>query len=277
MTERFAFVHLHKSGGSFVSAFLVCFFPSAVRIGYHYPVAHLPVAYQGLPVLGSVRNPWDVYVSYYFFQLALLENARARNAAMSAEELEAWIAAGNDPLNGIDVVFEELSEGGSLDFATTTRRLLDLGVDDALLDRVLELMPTTLDRRGRSTPPQTRDFRGMNVRADDLATIRGTGEGFYSFLFRHLFGDGTAGDADGAHFLRTESLRDDLLDYLSLRGVAVTPEMESFVRRSERVNTSQHKPSTSYYDPQLGGLVRERDGGLVKHFGYHFDHGVPTP
>src|SRR5262249_26814616 len=167
VTNRFSFVHLHKSGGSFVSAVLLRFLASARRIGYHYPLAALPEAYHNLPVLGCVRNPWDFYVSYYFFQLGLLEQARDRNARMSSRELEAWSAAGNDPFNGIDVLFAELSDGGSLGFAATTHRLLRLGVDDGSLDLILGRMPTTRDRRGRSTPPQVDGFRGMNVRADE--------------------------------------------------------------------------------------------------------------
>lgn len=270
VSERLVFIHLHKSGGSFISTFLLCFLPSAHRIGYHYPLAVLPDAYHGLPVLGSVRNPWDAYVSYYSFQLELLANARARSAGMSQRELEAWTAAGNDPLNGIDVLFDEMSEGGSLGFAATTRRILALGVDDALLDGLLDKMPTTFDRRGRCTPLQTRGFRGMNVRAVDLATIRGTGEGLFSFLFRHIYGD-----TQGIHFLRMESLREDLLGYLRAERVEVTPEMQRFVRGSDRVNTSYHRPFASYYDKELVALVRERDGKLAQQFGYHFESRRP--
>jgi hypothetical protein len=269
ITEYFTFVHLHKSGGSFISSFLLSFLPSARCIGYHYPLAVLPAEYRDLPVLGSVRNPWDVYVSYYFFQLELLEKARERNAMMSPRELEAWTAAGNDPFNGVDVLFEEMSKGGSLSFSATTRRILQLGVDSALLDQLLDKMPTTFDRRGRSTPPQVEGFRGMNVRADDLTTIRSTGQGLYSFLFRHLYGN-----ARDIHFLRMESLREDLLAYLSIQGIKVTSEMESFVRRSDRVNTSRHRPYASYYDQELAALVRKRDSGTAQLFGYYFDWGA---
>jgi hypothetical protein len=266
-TDRFTFVHLHKSGGSFVSELLLRYVGSARRIGYHYPLAILPAEYRGLPVLGCVRNPWDFYVSYYFFQAALLEAARARISAMSRRELEDWTNAGNDPFNGVDVLFDELSEGGSLGFERTTRRILRLGQDDRLLDQLLGKMPVTLDRRGRRTPPQREGFRGMNVRADDLAAIRGTGEGLYTFLFRHLHGD----DPRGVHFLKMESLREDLLAYLRARSSTVTSEMVSFVRGAEPVNTSRHRPYPSYYDEELAALVRDRDGGLAERFGYRFD------
>jgi hypothetical protein len=186
-TDHFTFVHLHKCGGSFISQFLLRFFPSARRIGYHYPRTALPPDLRARPVLGCVRNPWDFYVSYYVFQIDVLTDARRRTAAMSAAELTAWMAEGNDPLNGVDVLFEEASSAGRADFATTTRALLRLGTDDRLLDRILRLMPVTLDRRDRSAACQREGFRGMNVRAGDLADIRGTGAGLYTFLFRHLY------------------------------------------------------------------------------------------
>ena len=44
------------------------FFPSAREIGYHLPRALLPGEYSHLPLLGTVRNPWDFYVSWYHYQ-----------------------------------------------------------------------------------------------------------------------------------------------------------------------------------------------------------------
>jgi hypothetical protein len=266
VTERFVYLHLHKSGGSFVSNFLLGFLPSAERVGYHYPMTVIPASCSARPVLGSVRNPWEVYVSYYFFQLALLKDVRQRLAQMSAEDLDKYIAAGNDPFNGVDVLFELMSDGGLLGFTETTSRMMRLGVDDALLDKVLDQMPTTFNERGRSTPRQVDGFRGMNVRAQDLATIRGAGEGLYSFLFRHLYGDG-----HGVAFLQQECLRDALLAYLVSRDIELTPEMVSYVRDAERANVSRHGAAANYYDAGLAATIGQRDGALIDRFGYSFE------
>src|SRR5262245_35956998 len=264
--DRFVFIHLHKSGGSFVNEFLLRHFPTARRIGYHYPLPVVPEQYRGLPVLSSVRNPWDAYVSYYVFQMGLVNRARERNEAMSAEQMGAFIAAGNDPWNGIDVIFEQLSEGASLGFAATTRRLLCLGADGGLLDRILDKMPPAYNLRGRDTPIQQDGFRGMNVRRQDLSTIRGTGEGLFSFLFRHMHEGGR-----DIHFLRMERLREDLLEWLRAMNIPVTPEMDHHIRQSERVNATSHQPYPTYYDADLARLVRERDAALIDRFGYRFE------
>src|SRR5437879_4149254 len=63
VTDKFVFVHLPRSGGTFVSEVIRKFFPSAHEIGYHLPRTLLPAEYSHLPVLGAVRNPWDFYVS----------------------------------------------------------------------------------------------------------------------------------------------------------------------------------------------------------------------
>jgi hypothetical protein len=269
-TDKFVYIHLHKSAGSFVSTFLLNFMHGAVRIGYHLPVSMRPTSISSLPVLGTVRNPWEVYVSYYFFQQELLHDARRRLERMSSQEVDDLVAAGNDPLNGVDVLFQYVSDGGSLGFGETVSRMLRLGVDDDLLDDLLELMPTRFDRRGRSTPRQVHGFRGMNVRARDLATIRGTGEGLYSFLFRHMYGDG-----EGVELLRQERLREGLLAYVAARGVELTPDMEAYVRESSPANTSRHGPVATYYDAELAELVGERDQPLVERFHYSLESRFP--
>ena len=71
-TPRFVFIHLHKSGGTFVNECLLRFVPAARRLGYHLPRAAVPSEYAHLPVLGYVRNPWSYYVSWYAFQKFVL-------------------------------------------------------------------------------------------------------------------------------------------------------------------------------------------------------------
>ena len=41
-TERFVFLHLHKSGGTFVNECLMRFLPDAKHLGYHLPRSMIP-------------------------------------------------------------------------------------------------------------------------------------------------------------------------------------------------------------------------------------------
>jgi len=149
-TDRFVYVHLHKSGGSFVNECLLRFFADARQLGYHLPLSLLPSPLRALPILGFVRSPWSYYVSWYAFQ-----SQRPRPNAL----------------------FRCVSDDGTLDFKASVRNLVGLGDDHARLDRLLGLLP---DRYGDA------GF-GLNLPAFALAPIRASGMGFYSFLFRYMY------------------------------------------------------------------------------------------
>jgi len=102
VTDGFVFLHLHKSGGSFVNEFLKRFYPSAREIGYHLPWSLVPESHADLPALGLVRNPWSYYVSWYTFQ-----KQRPRPNAL----------------------FRLLSDDGSLDFEAIVKRLASHGYE----------------------------------------------------------------------------------------------------------------------------------------------------
>jgi hypothetical protein len=151
ITERFVFLHLHKSGGSFVNECLLRFLRNTRNIGYHLPRLLIPAEAAHLPVFGLVRNPWSYYVSWYNFQ--------AQRAAPNA-------------------MFKILSDNGRLGFDATVRNMLELGAPGSPhLAALIAAMPA---HYGRS---------GLNLPAFALAPLRNTGIGFYSFLYAYLYGD----------------------------------------------------------------------------------------
>jgi len=151
VTPRFVFLHLHKSGGTFVNECLLKFVPGARHVGYHLPRRMIPQAHAHLPVLGFVRNPWSYYVSWYSFQLER-----------------------PNP----NFLFRILSDDGRLDFDTTLRNMLDLGAGSVRLEMLL-----------RSLPPAYSN-QGLNLPNFALAPIRDTRLGFYTYLYRYLYQGG---------------------------------------------------------------------------------------
>jgi hypothetical protein len=152
VTDKFVFVHLPRSGGTFVSEVIRKFFPSAHEIGYHLPRALLPREFSHLPVLGTVRNPWAFYPSWY-------HHHHSDNRYL--------------PL------FCSLSENRELDFVQTTRNALNLGVSDEKLDLVIQGLSENFDYQKRHVSNLTRDV---------MRKIRGSGLGLYTFRFNQLFG-----------------------------------------------------------------------------------------
>jgi len=65
-TERFVFVHMHKTGGQTINKVISRCIADHQIIGYHYPHSIRPQQYAHLPIVGIARNPWDWYVSMFF-------------------------------------------------------------------------------------------------------------------------------------------------------------------------------------------------------------------
>lgn len=152
VTDKFVFVHLPRTGGTFASEVIRKFFP-AREIGYHLPLTLLPREYSHLPVLGGVRNPWDFYVSWYY---------------------HVWPRDAGTPL------ISWVSENGKVGFEGATRNALNLGVDNNRLDALIEMLPKQVDYRKKNIP---------NITQEAMRRVRGTRVGYYTFRFNHLFGN----------------------------------------------------------------------------------------
>lgn len=227
VTQRFVFLHLHKSGGTFVNECLVKFVPEARMLGYHLPRRLIPGELAALPVLGLVRNPWSFYVSWYSFQ-----SARPQPNAL----------------------FRVLSNDNRLDFKDTIRNMVSLGSDDVLLARVVQALPHQYTGGG------------LNVPGFALAPIRSTGLGFYTFLYRHMYGGGSS----MLHLGRMESLRTDLTAMFAETHQPVCEEMRAYIQHRAPANISEHAAYPDYYDASLRDLVAERDREIVDRHQYSF-------
>ena len=226
-TDRFVFLHLHKSGGTFVNECLVRFLPDARQLGYHLPRSMIPPESAQLPILGFVRNPWSYYVSWYSFQ---------------QEQMRP------------NFLFRILSDEGRLDFNATVRNMLDLGAGSIRLDLVLRALPAEYSNRGINLP----NFA--------LAPIRNTRLGFYTYLYRYLYG----GTGAPVHIGRMEGLRDELPRMLEFAGQPVSEPMAEYIARGAPRNTSQHDGHVRYYSDSLRDLVAERDAEVIERHGYRF-------
>ncbi|MFV3075486.1 hypothetical protein [Niveispirillum fermenti] len=223
---EFIFLHLHKSGGTFANQLLLKCVPGARRAGYHLPYAELPVSYRHLPVAGTVRNPWDYYVSWYFFQ----RQQERPNA-----------------------LFLTCSDNGALDFAGTIRNLVTLHEDPARI-RVLEAaFPTEFMQHG------------LNLTSRCIAGIRGTGLGFYSFLYRRLYAGAAA-----PRIIPTEHLRSGLRALLAGLAVPAEPLATLFLEQAPPMNTSRHGPFRDYYSPALRDLVGLHEQAVILAHDYRF-------
>lgn len=230
ITPRLVFLHLHKSGGTFVNTGLMRHVAGARQIGYHLPRSMLPPQFAALPLLGLVRNPWSYYVSWYSFQ-----RSRPKPNAL----------------------FQIVSNGGALDFKGTLRNLLSLGSDDALLDRLIAVLPVDYTNQG------------LNLPGFALAPIRGTGLGFYAFLYEYLYGP----DVASVRLGRMEQLRTDVPRMFAEVGQPVDVKLREYIETAPALNTSEHGAYLDFYDQELAECVAQRDRPVIERHGYGFGAG----
>ena len=57
VTNRYAFIHMYKTGGQSISQSLLNCVAGATEIGYHTPHSLLPQEFAQLPLVALVRNP----------------------------------------------------------------------------------------------------------------------------------------------------------------------------------------------------------------------------
>jgi hypothetical protein len=157
-----------------------------------------------------------------------------------------------------------MSENGKLGFIGTIRNALNLGAEDERLDVLIEMLPEQVDYRGRNIP---------NITKDAMRRVRGTGIGYYTFRFNHLFGN-----ADDVFVCRQETLRKDLVVFFERIGAA-TDELRDYILRLEKMNSAEYLHYSTYYTPELAELVSIRDRQLIERFGYIFsvENGGPKP
>jgi len=224
--DDFVFLHLHKSGGTFIGQMMLRHMNSAQMIGYHYPYSQLPDDYRHLPVLGSVRNPWAYYVSWYHFQ---------------------YHQTHPNPL------FLFCSQNKKLGFKETIFNLVTLCDNPKLVAALISVFP--------------QDFvgRGLNLTQSCIASIKGSGLGFYSFLYHRLY-QGT----QNPWLSRTEFLRSDTKAFLSRVLTQANSEIDAFLLEAPLLNTSPHGPYQGYFDEDLRDVIAHYDRSVIKNHGYGF-------
>jgi tetratricopeptide (TPR) repeat protein len=234
VTERFVFIHMHKTGGQFVNEIIKRCIPEHWIVGYHFPRAEVPPGAENLPLVGMVRNPWDWYVSWYAFNRKPGTNNQ---------------------------LFHVVSNGGSENFKTTVMNLVNLGSDrpesEAQRDELIRLLPDSLDGN-----------RGVGLTRDSIRNLAGSDEGYYSWLFDRMLGL----ECDDRVFVgRFENLGPDFLDIMARLSVRELESLRRELGRHERKNISRHTHYSHFYDDELEALVAEKEARLIGKFGYEFE------
>ena len=238
VTDRFVFVHMHKTGGQTINRIIAECIPGHRVIGYHYPFSEVPDEAADLPIVGMVRNPWDWYVSWYAFN----QRPGIRNQ-----------------------LFNVVSAGGTAGFKSTVANLVRLGSDTATSAAQREQLATLL-------PDTLAGNRASGLTRSCMQELAAADTGYLSWLCDRMLGISDDGPARVGRF---ENLRDDFLSIMSDLGVPAADAMRAEFDNRKRENVSRHSHYSHYYDDDLRELVAAREYSLIDRFGYAFEGRKP--
>ena len=259
LTKKFVFIHLRKTGGTFVSTVMGRVYRERgwwprvrnrlsgkrfLSVNQHGTCAEIPPSHRGLPILSSVRNPFDRLVSMYHFK------GWQRNP-------EQWFAdhaalAKRFP-SFPDLTFEEFA-----DAATETFK----GLDDSSVPPA--------DRLGCQSEELVRYFWREPARV--FPTIDD------AYIAERRF----ERDMHPVRWIRMENLNGDVHD--ALRGFGEPAERIAFILEEGRILPAQSAKAPrrdrdwrSAYTPELLARIRRRERLLLALFPEYDVGGGPPP
>jgi hypothetical protein len=266
VSDRIVFVELQKPGCTHIRNLL------KEIVGGEFVERHIQadprLFTEGRSFLGSVRDPWDWYVSLWayscdskgdFFDNVTTQGIRLRKRgwrlrpyALLIETLQSrpnWHAA------QWKRTFRDINDPGAF------REWLYMLNDQAYWPDVGEgYWRCPLNRfAGLLTYRYMKLFTCKTGELDVLRSVR-TPEQLAAHEDKHCFID---------HFIRNEHLESDLLAALQRMQVPVPPNMVAKLIAAPRTNTSSKKHGTAYYyDAATEQLVGQREARIIDRFGY---------
>lgn len=232
VSNDFAYIHLHRTGGHYIRELIFTYFPEAAEIGYHFPLKLLPQAHRNKPVYGVVRNPWDWYVSWYAFN-----TPHPRN-----------------PL------FSFISKQGMLTFSSMLKNLVRLKFDK----RYQKEFESTYFQ---NLPQVIFGNNGAGITQTDIREWLNSKLGYYSWLVRHMFNNYSHPNLKLTRFEEFDTTVHQL--FLQHTQLSSAEKKEGITNLFSK-NASGRKQYIHYYDNSLKNLISDFEIDIISRFCYSF-------
>ena len=274
IADGLVYLELQKTGGSHIRRLL-----SEYTDG-HCDGKHnlLRPEYLGNFVFGSIRNPWDWYVSLWASGVGGRGGLRSRcvtgvdfsyyHRLLPKDLGKNWLTPGElirscyhdavKPLNRWQKVYKNANDPALfrawLKLLLARERRFDIGEGFGFspLSMHAGFLTYRYFRLFAGTMFNTRIFSDRR-----LASLDGIAEYDHEFNF-----------ARG--MVRTETLEEDFIRVLREAGISLSDEQITSIRNKEggKTNVSKRRPVGYYYDEETVALVEKRDRYLIEKYGY---------
>lgn len=272
ISEKIIYTELHKTGGTHICTWLNQLL-GGEQVGKHNRV---PSYLWDRFILGSIRNPWDWYVSLWAF------GCGGQGSVWQQTTRRVDLRYLNRQLHG-EMGFNRLHPAH--------------WIRQALQDLRKPVKAWLSSYRGHADPVAFREWLTLMM-APNRRFDMGEGFGFspvslryglmtyrYLKLFTRLgpeiYNDKSLATSEGVrkavnenrlvkYIVRNESLEEDLLDALALAGCTVDEAGKAafLAARQKKTNTSQRLAANFYYNEETVELVASREMLLIDQHGY---------
>jgi hypothetical protein len=271
VNDNLIFIELHKTGTSTIAKLIDSVLPGeTVRDKYGHKHMRLEDSAAGRVVVGSVRNPFDWYVSLWAYGCAgkgtLHWQLTASFGRFTAAMLKRSVVMPHEAVSS----FRQLGLAWGRDPAFW-RRVYSDPYDPSLFREWLTAIMSVSGKR-----QMTEGYAFSPLRS---------AVGFYSYRFLYLFTGYQAWDAEVAElssydairgfyerqgivqaFVRTEHINVDLA--VLMLELGKDPGLIASVEK--RANRSRHRQTADYYDAETQALVRTQDQLIFELFDYTY-------
>lgn len=271
VADGLVYLELQKTGGSHICRLLEQYARGRPEGKHNRVIVNNASGY----VIGSIRNPWDWYVSLWAYGVSGRGAVQSRsvtgvdfdyyNRMLPKSMGKNWLTPGEF----ITSLFHDVVKP-----VRQWREAYQDSSNPMLFRAWLKLL---LDRQRRFDIGEGYGFSPLSAHAG-LLTYRyfrlyTTGNSvFRDRRLRHL--DGIA-DYDRElnitrGMIRTETLEEDFIRVLGEAGCSLTGEQIKAIRNKEvgKTNVSERKPTQFYYDNEAIALVAQRERYLIEKYGY---------
>lgn len=272
VSDSLIFVELHKTGGTHIGRWLQELV-GGEQVGKHNRV---PKDMRHRFVLGSVRNPWDWYVSLWAFGCGGEGSVRQQ----TTRRLDLQYCRRQLPreMGKTRLAVGEWAAQLNADWRKPVDRWRSSyrSADDPTAFR--EWLQLIFDPKRRFDMGEGYGYSPVSM-SSGLLTYRYLK--LFTALDDRLYRDGGLASLSGQlaaceaqplvrHIIRNENLEDDLLAGLDKAGIELSDEQRTALRSGSqnRTNSSRRRDAAYYYDQTSIDLVAEHESLIIARHGY---------
>ncbi len=272
VTEKLVFLELHKTGGTHIGRWLNELL-GGEQIGKHNRLsANLADRF----IVGSVRNPWDWYVSLWAFgcsgQGSIHQQTIRRidpayyHRQLPKEMGKNWLTPG-----------QYMTQIAS-DVRKPVQQWRDTYADHDDPARFKAWLKLVLDKRRRF---DLAEGFGFSPVSEQFGLITYRYLKLFTYMNNRLYSDRNLSTLAGIrsafedsrvvnYVIRNENLEEDLLEAITKAGYQLAEQDQArlLAASKEKMNASRRQPTEHYYDNETIALVGEREKFVIESNGY---------